>query len=371
VPSTDNTLNLGSTGKKWNTLYAKLINIDGDVFVSEGNNKDSVNTFIGATHNITNTGGKNVFVGNDAGRVNTAGFGNTFVGNSAGKANTIGSYNCFFGMNSGLVNTIGSQNTFFGYGTGQANTTGLSNTLIGYKSGIKNTTGASNTFCGDLSGNNNLTGSQNVFVGASSATGSTGSNNTLVGYSVGTNITTGENNTFIGAVVNATSGTVSNSIVIGNNCSIDQSNAIRLGNFSITKIGIGRNPASTDVLDFQATSAKLTTGGVWTNASDKKLKNNFQDLDANDILDKVSQLHIQRWHYIADRDATTHIGPVAQDFHQLFGVGDDTTISTIDPSGVALLAIQALSEKDKQKKATIAKQQAQINDIFHNKGLRV
>ena len=266
-------------------------------------------------------------------------------------------------MNAGLSNTTGLQNTFLGYGAGQANTTGLYNTFVGYKSGIKNTTGGSNAFCGDLTGDNNITGIQNVFVGARAGVVSTDSNNTFLGYSSGSQITTGINNTFIGANSDAISSNVSNSIVIGNICIIDQSNAIRLGNSSVNKIGIGRSPASTNIMDFQATTAKLTTGGVWTNASDRKLKNNFQDLDANDILNKVSQLHIQRWHYIADRDATTHIGPVAQDFHQLFGVGDDTTISTIDPSGVALLAIQALTEKDKQKDQAIARQQDQIDEL--------
>ena len=36
---------------------------------------------------------------------------------------------------------------------------------------------------------------------------------------------------------------------------------------------------------------------------------------------------------------------MAQDFFELFGVCDDTTISTIDPAGVALLGVQALSDE--------------------------
>jgi len=364
VPFADNAISLGSSSKKWSTLYARQISLDGDVFVSDGNNKDSANTLIGATHNTTNTGGSNVWVGNDAGRVNTTGYSNTFVGYAAGKANTIGSNLCFFGTFSGFSNTTGVENTFLGYGTGQANTTGSSNTFVGYKSGIKNIDGGSNAFLGDLTGNQNVSGAQNVFIGARAGIVSTASNNTFLGYGSGLNVTTGSNNTFIGSTTNSSAVDIVNSIVIGYNCNVDQSNTIRIGNPSITKIGIGRTPSTNDIMDFQVTTAKLTTGGVWTNASDRRLKNNFQDLDANDILNKVNQLHIQRWHYIADRQPVTHIGPVAQDFHALFGVGDDTTISTIDPSGVALLAIQALTKKDKTRDTAIAQQQAQINELM-------
>jgi hypothetical protein len=250
-----------------------------------------------------------------------------------------------------------------GYGAGRANTAGSSNTFVGYRSGIKNTKGGVNTFFGDLTGSLNTTGVQNVYFGSLSGTNNNGSNNTCVGYSSGAQITTGASNTFIGANADATLLSATNSIAIGYLATVDQNNVIRFGDTAITKIGIGCTPLTDDILDFQVTTAKLTTGGAWTNASDRKLKNNFQDLDANDILDKIDQLHIQRWHYIADRDASTHIGPVAQDFYHLFRVGDDTTISTIDPSGVALMAIQELTEKGQRKDATITQQQAQIDEL--------
>ncbi|MEI6568182.1 MAG: peptidase S74, partial [Verrucomicrobiota bacterium] len=38
--------------------------------------------------------------------------------------------------------------------------------------------------------------------------------------------------------------------------------------------------------------------------------------------------------------------PMAQDFHAAFGLGgSDTTITSVDPDGVALAAIQGLNEK--------------------------
>jgi len=95
-----------------------------------------------------------------------------------------------------------------------------------------------------------------------------------------------------------------------------------------------------------ASGAYVTAGGVWTNASDRKLKENFTPVDLADILNKIDTLPITRWNYKSENSSIKHIGPVAQDFHAIFGLGnDDTSISTIDPAGVALLGIQALSKQ--------------------------
>jgi hypothetical protein len=98
-----------------------------------------------------------------------------------------------------------------------------------------------------------------------------------------------------------------------------------------------------------SSGAKLTVGGVWTNASDANLKENFQPVDGQQILDKVDALPITEWNYKTEPEETKHIGPTAQDFQQVFGVGSDGhSISTIDPSGIALAAIKELNKKVKE-----------------------
>ncbi len=88
-------------------------------------------------------------------------------------------------------------------------------------------------------------------------------------------------------------------------------------------------------------------GTTWTNASDKNQKENFTDIDSEELLKKLSELPISRWNYKDEDETVTHIGPVAQDFYALFGVGsDDVSISTIDPAGIALAAIKKLIEKN-------------------------
>jgi hypothetical protein len=97
------------------------------------------------------------------------------------------------------------------------------------------------------------------------------------------------------------------------------------------------------------TGAYLSQGGVWTNTSDASLKENFQPVETVELLEKISALPIMRWNYRSEPNAVQHIGPTAQDFHALFGVGaDDRTISTIDPAGIALAAIQLLYAKTKE-----------------------
>jgi hypothetical protein len=99
-----------------------------------------------------------------------------------------------------------------------------------------------------------------------------------------------------------------------------------------------------------ATTAYLSSGGTWTNASSRERKENFVALDPQEVLDKIDNLSIERWNYKAEDSSITHIGPVAEEFYAAFNTGGtegDKSISTIDPAGVALLGIQGLSAKVK------------------------
>ncbi|MBK6766736.1 MAG: tail fiber domain-containing protein [bacterium] len=92
---------------------------------------------------------------------------------------------------------------------------------------------------------------------------------------------------------------------------------------------------------------KLDNGDTaWEVLSDSSKKSNRKAANTAAILDKLVQLPIEEWNYTHQDASNTHIGPMAQTFHKLFGYGDDnTTISTIDPDGVALAAIQELAKR--------------------------
>ncbi|HWS55459.1 MAG TPA: tail fiber domain-containing protein [Pyrinomonadaceae bacterium] len=95
-------------------------------------------------------------------------------------------------------------------------------------------------------------------------------------------------------------------------------------------------------------------GGSWNNLSDRNMKANFAAVDARAILRGVLSLPISTWNYKAQGASVRHIGPMAQDFFATFKLGEgDKTISTIDPDGVALAAIQGLHEEIKDRDARI------------------
>ncbi len=97
---------------------------------------------------------------------------------------------------------------------------------------------------------------------------------------------------------------------------------------------------------YAASGAYLSTGGTWTNASSRSLKENFQSVDTTDILRKIDQLDLSSWNYKNENVSVRHLGPIAEDFYNIFHLGNSNkSISTIDPAGVALAGVKALNTK--------------------------
>ena len=114
-----------------------------------------------------------------------------------------------------------------------------------------------------------------------------------------------------------------------------------------------------------ATGVNLPAGGgSWASLCDVNQKNLFGSVDSRSILDKVATLPLYRWSYKAQDASIQHIGPTAQDFSAAFGLGDNnTTISTVDPDGIALAAIQELAKQVQALRAENASLQKQIDEI--------
>jgi hypothetical protein len=104
-------------------------------------------------------------------------------------------------------------------------------------------------------------------------------------------------------------------------------------------------------------SGNLTTGvelapggGSWASVSDRAVKTDIRAIEPGDVLAQVAALPITTWRYRAQDDSIRHIGPMAQDFHAAFGVGEDERhITAVDADGVALAAIQGLNAKVEQE----------------------
>jgi hypothetical protein len=123
-----------------------------------------------------------------------------------------------------------------------------------------------------------------------------------------------------------------------------------------------------------STGAKLSTGGVWTNNSDRAQKRDFSPIttqSAQDILRKVVALPLSTWSYFAEDAKIRHIGPMAQDFWKAFGLGyDDKTMTDIDARGVTLAAIQGLNQIVKDRDGEIAQLKSRLAAIERRLGVR-
>ena len=85
-------------------------------------------------------------------------------------------------------------------------------------------------------------------------------------------------------------------------------------------------------------------------------------ISSSAILQKIDALPVTEWNYKNEDPSIRHIGPVAQDFFNIFGVGNSSTsISTIDPSGIALAGIQALDAKGEQQDRELADLNQQLD----------
>ena len=113
------------------------------------------------------------------------------------------------------------------------------------------------------------------------------------------------------------------------------------------------------------TGVKLSPGsGSWASLCDRNAKANFVPVNTRTVLEKVAALPLKTWNYKDQDENVRHMGPVAQDFHAAFGVGDDDrTITTVDADGVALAAIQGLHELVKEKDAALKDQQKTLNEL--------
>lgn len=119
-------------------------------------------------------------------------------------------------------------------------------------------------------------------------------------------------------------------------------------------VGLGLNVTNpTNAL--QLADGAYENGGVWTNASDRNLKENFIPINNTDLLTKINGMTISTWNYKSEGKAVRHLGPVAQDFYAAFSLGqDDKHISTVDEGGVALAAIQELYRMVVKRDAEVA-----------------
>lgn len=178
--------------------------------------------------------------------------------------------------------------------------------------------------------------------------------------------------TAIGSITTATG---SNSMAFGTNttASGDYSTAmgIRASTNNYTNSfcinGASNNQTASNTTDYQmmmrfdnytfwissSNYAYLTpASNGWAYTSDVRKKENFQELDGENVLKKIAAIPFYSWNFKAkETKQYRHYGIMAQDFYQAFGkdnygaIGNDTTVNALDLLGVAYSGIKALEKR--------------------------
>jgi hypothetical protein len=124
-----------------------------------------------------------------------------------------------------------------------------------------------------------------------------------------------------------------------------QAQAYQLGNTQYHKVVTGQASSSSGgglsgIGSLLGSAASLAQTFSSKSYKTKGTKVNFE-------LDNLGDLPVEKWSYKPEMNLGTedHIGPYAEDFQKVFGVGDGKTISLIDSIGVIFGLIKTLNEK--------------------------
>jgi len=290
---------------------------------------------VGGSGNLIPSNVRTAFIG--GGQNNTANGNTATVG--GGSANTASGGSTTVGGGSGNTALVLGATVGGGFG----NTANFISATVG--GGDTNTAGGSRATVGG--GFRNTASGGLATVGGGSANTASGTAATVGG---GTANTASGNFSCVpgGAFADATN---TGSFVF-NGDSLERTASFADGTFTVRCEG-GARFYTTDGTNV---GPRLAVGGTdWVANSDSNLKTKITAINARDILAKLSQLPISSWQY-KHNPARRYIGPMAQDFHAAFGLGDDDKgISTLDSDGVMYAAIQGLVEELKERDAQHAK----------------
>ncbi len=295
------------------------------------------------------------------------GYGNIASGHfstASGRSNTASGQNSV--VSGGFANAAsGSSSTV---GGGEYNTaSGLYSTV----SGGTNNQIASGTYYATVSGGySNTAGGNGATVGGGSENTASSGGATVGGGS--DNTASGPYSTVPGGAANAARGRYSFAAGI-------QARAGHAGSFvwGDSSAGIAETVYTTGQNQFRVrarggtwffSNLSMTTGAYlapgsnsWASACDSATKEDFRDVDKQELLRKVAGLRVRNYKLRDQNDGTRHIGPVAQEFHAAFGVGEDSkSINLADADGVLLAAVQALYEQNQELRAELDNLKAQM-----------
>lgn len=128
---------------------------------------------------------------------------------------------------------------------------------------------------------------------------------------------------------------------------LSTSNIQRIKVTSDGKVGIGElNPMHPLQM---GSGAFVSDGGVWMNASSRKLKNNIRDLREDDAVNVLENLEPKRYYYNSD-GSDEHLGFIAEDVPALVSEKERKGLSSMDIVAVLTKVVQKQNQDIKELK---------------------
>lgn len=104
--------------------------------------------------------------------------------------------------------------------------------------------------------------------------------------------------------------------------------------------------------------------GTLSQLSSRTAKENFALADGKLVLAKLEKMPISTWNYRGSDANDRHLGPVAEDFHEAFGLGtSDHFVAPTDMAGVALASVKALQDEISERDQRIAALEKRLHDL--------
>lgn len=343
-----------------------------------------------ATYYSTVGGGISNTAGNDYSTVSGGGY-----NDASGDNSTVGGG--YSNTATGISSTIdgGANNTASGGGSTVGG--GWGNTASGHYSTVGG--GCSDTskalYGGVFSGYSNLAGDAledtSAFVGGGWDNSATAKYATVGGGHLNTasgdhstvgggreNSTAGDYSVILGGREDTLTSSAAYSMAFGNEVYVsagyrvvffDASHAGRLGINRDGHDGWIDYPIHVGTNTGNGNGAYLSASGWWTSTSSRNFKENFEPLDGQELLAKISNLAVDSWEF-KDSDER-HIGPYAEDFVEAFDVGtiredgtrDNQYLAAGDVAGVALAGVKELAQQN-QELRQIIEQLRQSNTLL-------
>ncbi|MBV7456253.1 hypothetical protein KW843_17365 [Acidovorax sp. sif1233] len=112
-----------------------------------------------------------------------------------------------------------------------------------------------------------------------------------------------------------------------------------------TAMGLAPSGSGSNALSVQSNGG-LMVAGTLSQGSSRTLKHDITAAPVHAILGEVAQLPLYAWRYLSDLNASLHLGPMAEDVHHRFKVGESPrTLAPSDVAGLAAATVQALHQK--------------------------